>query len=64
MPEDIAVHLMHGEQDQVIPVRLAADAEHELRSLGANATLDRFAGLGLGIDARVIEAIGRRLEPM
>jgi len=35
-----------------------------LRSLGANATLDRFAGLGLGIDARVIEAIGRRLETM
>jgi len=64
MPEDIAVHLMHGEQDQVIPVRLAADTEHELRSLGANATLDRFAGLGLGIDARVIEAIGRRLETM
>lgn len=62
VPEDVAVHLMHGEQDQVIPVRLAADAEHALRSLGANATLDRFAGLGHGIDARVIEAIGRRLE--
>lgn len=62
VPEDVAVHLMHGEQDQVIPVRLAMDAEHELRSLGANATLDRFAGLGHGIDARVAEAIDRRLE--
>lgn len=60
-PVGIAVHLIHGEQDQVMPVRLAVEAEHELRSLGGNATLDRFAGLGHGIDARVVEAIGRRL---
>ncbi len=61
-PEDVAVHLLHGEQDHVMPVRLAMEAEHELRSLGAAPTLDRFAGLGHGIDARVVQAIGRRLQ--
>ena len=61
-PENVAVHLLHGEQDQVMPVRLALEAEQALRSLGASPTLDRFAGLGHGIDARVVQAIGRRLE--
>lgn len=61
-PEIVAVHLLHGEQDQVMPIRLAIEAERELRSLGASSTLDRFAGLGHGIDARVVQAIGRRLQ--
>lgn len=61
-PENVAVHLLHGEQDQVMPIGLAMEAERELRSLGALPTLDRFAGLGHGIDARVVQAIGRRLE--
>lgn len=61
-PENVAVHLLHGEQDQVMPIGLAVEAERELRSLGALPTLDRFAGLGHGIDARVAQAIGRRLE--
>lgn len=60
-PENVAVHLLHGEQDQVMPIRLAMEAERELRSLGSSPTLDRFAGLGHGIDARVLQAIGRRL---
>lgn len=60
-PENIAVHLLHGEQDHVMPVRLAMEAERELRALGASPTLDRFAGLGHGIDARVVQAICRQL---
>lgn len=60
-PENVAVHLLHGEQDQVMPIRLAMEAERELLSLGASPTLDRFAGLGHGIDARVVDAIGRHL---
>lgn len=63
-PESIAVHLLHGEQDHVMPVRLAMEADRELRSLGASPTLDRFAGLGHGIDARVVQAISRRLQAL
>jgi phospholipase/carboxylesterase len=56
-----AVHLMHGEQDRVIPIDLAVDADRALRRLGAESTLDRFASLGHGIDARVVETIARKL---
>jgi len=64
-PAELAVHLMHGEQDRVMPVTLAVDADRALRELGAVLTLDRFAGLGHGIDARVVDAIARRLaEPV
>jgi phospholipase/carboxylesterase len=63
-PENVAVHLLHGEQDQVMPIRLALEAERELRSLGSSPTLDRFAGLGHGIDARVLQVIGRRLRAL
>ncbi len=61
-PVNTTVHLLHGEQDQVMPIGLAVDAESDLRSLGALPTFDRFAGLGHGIDARVVEAIGQRLR--
>lgn len=63
-PENVAVHLLHGEQDHVISVRLAMEAERQLQALGASITLDRFAGLGHGIDARVVQAIGRRLQAL
>lgn len=64
-PAGFAVHLMHGEQDRVMPVALAVEADRALRQLGAISTLDRFAGLGHGIDARVVAAIARRLaEPV
>lgn len=60
-PVEVAVHLMHGEQDRVMPVGLAADAHAALQALGAVTTLDRFAGLGHGIDGRVVEAVLRRI---
>lgn len=63
-PENVAVHLLHGEQDHVMPVGLALEAERALRFLGASPTLDRFADLGHGIDARVVQAIGRRLQAL
>ncbi len=46
----------------VMPVRGAVDALAQLRGLGAVATLDRFPGLGHGIDRRVVDAILRRLD--
>jgi len=57
----LRTHLMHGDADAVMPVQLAVDALAQLQALGAAATLDRFAGLGHGIDRRVVDAIVRRL---
>jgi hypothetical protein len=51
-----------AETDVGMPVRLAVDALAQLQGLGAVATLDRFPGLGHGIDMRVVDAIVRRLE--
>lgn len=56
------VHLLHGELD-VMPVSLAEDAARQLGALGARATLDRFPGLGHGIDSRVLATVLRRLDP-
>jgi phospholipase/carboxylesterase len=58
----VRTHLMHGAADAVMPVRLAVDALAQLQHLGGVATLDRFAGLGHGIDKRVVDAIVRRLD--
>jgi phospholipase/carboxylesterase len=60
VPAGVVVNLMHGEQDPVMPISLAEDAHRALQALGATATIDRFSGLGHGIDARVVEAILRR----
>lgn len=57
----VRTHLMHGDADAVMPVRGAADALAQLQDLGAVATLDRFPGLGHGVDGRVVDAIVRRL---
>jgi phospholipase/carboxylesterase len=61
----VRTHLMHGDADAVMPVRGAVDALAQLQGLGAAATLDRFPGLGHGIDGRVVDTIVRRLnEPV
>lgn len=60
-PADVTVHLLHGESDPVIPVALAVDAHAALQRVEAVSTLDRFPGLGHGIDNRVIESILRRM---
>lgn len=61
--QDVTLHLMHGDQDGIMPLALAIDADRQWQALGGHSTLDRFAGLGHGIDGRVVEAILRRLEP-
>lgn len=57
----LRTHLIHGDADAVMPVSGAVDALAQLQTLGATATLDRLPGLGHGIDARVVDAIVRRL---
>lgn len=59
-PAEVALHLLHGEQDRVMPVGLAVDAHAALQTLGAASTLDLFPGLGHGIDGRVVQAILQR----
>jgi phospholipase/carboxylesterase len=61
-PAGTVLHLVHGEQDRVMPIGLAVDAERQWRALGAPVTLDRVPGLGHGIDGRVVEAIAKRLD--
>jgi phospholipase/carboxylesterase len=61
-PAHTRVHLLHGEQDGVMPVTLAVEAHDQLQLLGATSTLDKFAGLGHAIDARVVECLQHRLR--
>ncbi|MCZ4317098.1 esterase [Comamonadaceae bacterium G21597-S1] len=56
-PPRTELNLLHGDADRVMPVALAEDAAASLQALGARATLDRFAGLGHGIDSRVAQRI-------
>lgn len=58
----VRTHLLHGDVDAVMPVQGAVDALARLQDLGAVATLDRFPGLGHGVDGRVVDAIVRRLN--
>jgi phospholipase/carboxylesterase len=60
-PARTVLHLLHGEQDPVMPIALSVDAQARLLALGASATLDRIPGLAHGIDARVVDCINRRL---
>ncbi len=50
-------HLIHGEQDTVVPTTSSIGAERELRALGAEVTLDLLPGLGHAIDARVLQLV-------
>ena len=61
-PSGTALHLMQGDQDRVMPLALAVDANAALQVLGAAVTLDTFAGLGHGVDSRVLHRIAERLD--
>lgn len=60
-PVGTRIHLMHGDADGVMPLRLAREAADGLSRLQAEVTLDVFPGLGHGVDARVLAAIDQRL---
>jgi len=60
-PATTQFHLLHGEHDRVMPIELAVRAHQQVQALGAASTLDRFPGLGHGIDARVMECVQRRI---
>ena len=60
-PSHVQMHLMHGDQDRVMPVALTVAAAAQLRALGAQVTLDRFPGLGHGIDGWLARRLVERL---
>lgn len=51
---DLNVHLIHGEQDGVVPARFSVEAARELQTAGADVTLNLLPGLGHGIDSRAL----------
>lgn len=58
-PAGLQFHLIHGEQDGVVPPSSSVEAAQALRKMGANVTLDLLPSLGHGIDARALQlAIG------
>jgi phospholipase/carboxylesterase len=58
-PAGIQFHLIHGEQDDVMPPSFSTEAARALPALGADVTLDMLPGLGHAIDARAMQlAIG------
>lgn len=62
--EAIDVHLLHGENDEIIPVRHSIEAALHFEKLGARVTLDTFDGVGHQLDARVVMRMAQRLiEP-
>jgi phospholipase/carboxylesterase len=61
-PALAVLHLLHGEQDRVMPPALGADAAAQWRALGGEATLDLFPGLGHGIDARLVQRVAEQLR--
>jgi phospholipase/carboxylesterase len=61
-PAATRIHLMQGEADPVMPMRLAVTAAAALQAMGGEVTLDLFPGLGHGIDGRVVEKVLQRLS--
>lgn len=58
-PAGVRFHLIHGDQDGVVPTRSSIDGAQALQALGGDVTLDVLPGLGHGIDARALAlAIG------
>jgi len=56
-PRGVRYHLIHGEQDSVVPTRHSIAAAEALRGLGAQVTLDLLPGLAHGIDARCLQRL-------
>ncbi len=60
-PPQVELHLLHGDQDRVMPPALATEAMAQWRTLGGQGTVDLFPGLGHGIDARVVGRVAAHL---
>ena len=64
-PSGVALHLIHGDQDAVIPCGHSIEATQRLQGLGANVTLDLIPALGHGVDGRALASIlARVVDPV
>lgn len=61
-PEHTAIHLLHGEADNVIPVAHARAASERLESLGATVTLDTAKGVEHALSPLLLEKAVQRLS--
>jgi phospholipase/carboxylesterase len=61
-PPAVRFHLVHGQQDPVVPASFSSSAAQSLQALGGEVTLDLLPGLGHGIDARALQLAIRYLE--
>jgi phospholipase/carboxylesterase len=61
-PELTTLHLLHGENDPVIPVALAQAAFERLKELKADATLDLASSVGHEINAALADSAIRHLQ--
>jgi phospholipase/carboxylesterase len=61
-PASVRIHLLHGQQDQVVPTQSSVDAHAQLQTLGAQVSLDLMPGLGHGVDAATLARLLARLE--
>ena len=59
--QPVVIHLLHGDQDEVVPHHNSVAAAERLQSLGGDITLDVIAGLDHGIDNEMAQAIITRL---
>jgi phospholipase/carboxylesterase len=51
------LHFLHGTADTVVPLAQATKSVEQLQALGAQVSLDRFEGLGHGMDIRLVRTL-------
>jgi phospholipase/carboxylesterase len=62
-----SIHLVHGQNDAVVPAAESVQAHQQLRALrttaSARLTLDLIPGQGHGVDARTLAVVDKHLNP-
>ena len=61
-PRLTTLHLLHGQNDKVVPVSQAREGFERLMALGADATLDVAASLGHALHPALMEQAVTRLQ--
>jgi phospholipase/carboxylesterase len=62
-PQGTRIHLLHVQEDGVVPAQASIEAHAQLAALHADVSLDLLPGLGHGIDARMAARLYERLAP-
>ena len=60
-PADVAVHILHGKADAVIPDSHTVNAAHRLRDLGCDVTADVLPFIGHEIHPELVERVVTKL---